>query len=192
MHKSLGNFITIQDAIEKFGAGPLRVLYASTHYRSPLDFTEEALKQADSLDRRFRRVYEALVRLAGQASESKHANETVAKQAQEISNEFFAAMDDDFNTPGALTRYVKLVGLAEEQLKSSDPVTAKLLLDELKELGSILGLLETESVAKASFSQLVELLMSLRKDLRAKKDYGLSDKIRQQMASLGVTVEDEK
>jgi cysteinyl-tRNA synthetase len=191
MHKSLGNFITIQDALRKFGVGALRVLYASTHYRSPLDFTEEALAQARSLDRRFRRVYDQLAKASSAGSDSKPVDERLAKQVKGIESEFFAAMDDDFNTPGALTSYIKIVGLAEDHLKSSSPATGKMLLEVLRDLGSILGFLEMESVARASFSQLVELLMSLRDDLRAKKDYGLSDKIREQMASLGVTVEDE-
>jgi cysteinyl-tRNA synthetase len=191
MHKSLGNFITIQDALRKFGVGALRVLYASTHYRSPLDFTEEALAQAGSLDRRFRRVHEQLERIASYDPDSKPVDERVRKQVEEATREFYTSMDDDFNTPGALASYIKIIGLGEEQLKSPNPQVAKLLLEAIRELGSILGFIETESVSRASFSQLVELLMSLRADLRAKKDYGLSDRIRERMANLGVTVEDE-
>ncbi len=190
MHKSLGNFITIQDSLRKFGVGPLRVLYASTHYRSPLDFTEEALVQASSLDRRFRRVYDQLEKAGLTSSESIPSDE-LASKTKELQNEFFTAMDDDFNTPGALASYIKIVGLVEQHLKSTNSATAKMFLEALKDLGSILGFVEMESVARASFSQLVELLISLREDLRAKKDYGLSDKIREQMASLGVTIEDE-
>jgi cysteinyl-tRNA synthetase len=191
MHKSLGNFITIQDALRKFGVGALRVLYASTHYRSPLDFTEEALAQAGNLDRRFRRVHDQLERMASYDPDSKPVDERVTKQVEDATHEFYSAMDDDFNTPGALASYVKIIGLGEEQLKSPNPQAAKLLLEAIRDLGSILGFIETESVSRASFSQLVELLISLRADLRAKKDYGLSDKIREQMANLGVTVEDE-
>jgi cysteinyl-tRNA synthetase len=191
MHKSLGNFITIQDALRKFGVGALRVLYASTHYRSPLDFTEDALAQAGSLARRFRRVSDQLERMASYDPDSKPTDEKVRKKVEDATQEFYAAMDDDFNTPRALASYIKIIGLGEDQLKSPNPQAAKLLLDAIKDLGSILGFLETESVHKANFSQLVELLMSLRADLRAKKDYGLSDKIREQMTSLGVTVEDE-
>ena len=192
MHKSLGNFITIQDAIQRFGAGALRVLYASTHYRSPLDFTEEALKQAGSLARRFRRIEDQLRRLNSDASGTKGPNDKIKKEVEESSKEFYASMDDDFNTPGALASYIRIVGIAEEQVKSSDPETAKMLLAVLDDLGSTLGFTEIESAPMTSFSQLVELLMSLRNDLRAKKEYALSDKIRAQMSKLDVTVEDEK
>jgi cysteinyl-tRNA synthetase len=191
MHKSLGNFITIQDALRKFGVGALRVLYASTQYRSPLDFTEEALAQAGSLNRRFRRAHDQLERASSGGADSKSVDARVRKQVEDVTGEFYAAMDDDFNTPGALASYIKIIGIAEEQVKSGNPSMAKLLLETMNELGSILGFIETESVPRANFSQLVELLMSLRNELRAKKDYGLSDKIREQMANLGVTVEDE-
>ena len=191
MHRSLRNFITIRDAIQRFGVGALRVLYASTHYRSPLDFTEEALKQAGSLARRFRRIHDQLARL--NSDESKAGpNANVKNEVAEASNEFYAAMDDDFNTPGALASYIRIVGIAEEQVKSSDSETAKILLGVLDDLGSIIGLIEAQSASRASFSQLVELLMALRNDLRAEKEYALSDKIREQMSKLDVTVEDEK
>src|SRR5437870_13760559 len=70
MHKSLGNFVPIQDAIQKVGVEALRVLYASTHYRSPLDYTEDTLVQAASLARRFRRAYDQLQRMTGVKAES--------------------------------------------------------------------------------------------------------------------------
>ncbi|TMI55519.1 cysteine--tRNA ligase [Candidatus Bathyarchaeota archaeon] len=192
MHKSLGNFIPIQEAIQRFGVSALRVLYASTHYRSPLEFTEEALTQAGSLARRFRRAYDQLERVGTDSHKSKARDPEAIKTTEGIEREFFAAMDDDFNTPGALAAYTKLVGMAEEHLRSPNPQSAKVLLETMKDLGSILGILEAESVPRANFSQLVELLVSLRADLRAKRDYGLSDRIREQMTRLGVTVEDEK
>jgi cysteinyl-tRNA synthetase len=99
MHKSLGNIITIQDTIQKFGTPGLRVFYAGTHYRSPLDFTEDALQQSVSLARRFRRAHDQL----GQAKSSAktgHGDQAL-KQLGAAQDDFFRAMDDDFNTPGA-------------------------------------------------------------------------------------------
>ncbi len=192
MHKSLGNFIPIQEAMQRFGGSALRVLYASTHYRSPLDFTEEALTQAGSLARRFRRAYDQLERVGTDSLEPKARDTEAIKTTEGIEREFFAAMDDDFNTPGALAAYTRLVGMAEEHLRSPNRRSAMVLLETMKDLGSILGILEAESVPRANFSQLVELLVSLRADLRAKRDYSLTDRIRDQMTRLGVTVEDEK
>jgi cysteinyl-tRNA synthetase len=190
MHKSLGNFIPIQDAIQKVGVEALRVLYASTHYRSPLDYTEETLVQAASLARRFRRAYDQL-QATGTVSDKKNPNEELKQQVDGARTEFFAAMDDDFNTPRALAAYIKIVGIAEENVKSLDTASATMLLDVLKDLSSVLGLLETESVPRTEFLQLVDLLTSLRNELRAKREYSLSDRIRDLMQKAGVTVEDE-
>src|SRR5947208_15095131 len=121
MHKSLGNFVPIQDAIQKVGVSALRVLYASTHYRSPLEFAEEALTQAGSLARRFRRAYDQLERVATDSLKTKARDTEAIKTTEGIEREFFAAMDDDFNTPGALAAYTRLVGMAEEHLRSPNP-----------------------------------------------------------------------
>ena len=190
MHKSLGNFIPIQEAIQTVGVEALRVLYASTHYRSPLDYTEETLVQAVSLARRFRRVYDQLQATVTR-SESKPRNEELKRQVDEARTEFFAAMDDDFNTPRALAAYIRIVGIAEEQGKSLGSGSASMLLEAVRELSSILGLLETESVPGEGVQQLVSLLSSLRDELRSKREYALSDRIREQMQKAGVIVEDE-
>src|SRR5207253_6578464 len=96
MHKSLGNFVPIQEAIQKVGVEALRVLYASTHYRSPLDYTEDTLVQAASIARRFRRAYDQVHVAGGIKSEGKTEVSTLKRQADEARIEFFAAMDDDF------------------------------------------------------------------------------------------------
>ena len=189
MHKSLGNLITIREAIRESGVDALRVLYASTHYRSPLDYTEEALTQAGSLARRFRRAREQLAVLL-QGQPGQHLGDGPDAVIEQIRQEFLSAMNDDFNTPGALTAYIKLVEIAEATVSSTQPRNAPLLLHAMNELGSILGLFEEESAATAHLSQLVDLLKSLRSDLRSKKDYALSDRIRDKMTQLGLTVED--
>jgi cysteinyl-tRNA synthetase len=191
MHKSLGNFVTIQDAIQKVGVEALRVLYASTHYRSPLDYTEETLEQAGSLARRFRRAYDSLQQAFVAQSENDALDPAFKRQVDDGRTEFFAAMDDDFNTPRALASYIRIVGIAEEQGKSLNHGSATVLLNAMKDLSSIFGLLETESVAPEGVQQLVTLLNGLRNDLRAKREYALSDRIREQMQKSGIMVEDQ-
>src|SRR3989449_1162816 len=115
MHKTFGNTIPIQDAILKNGSDALRVLYASTHYRSPLDFTEEVLEQAGSLARRFRRVHEQLKQTA-ESMRMAGSGAPILNQLEGVRDEFFRAMDDDFNTPAALTAYIRIVGLAESEV----------------------------------------------------------------------------
>ena len=191
MHRSLGNFIPIQDALKRAGVDALRVLYASTHYRSPLDFTDETLTQAANLARRFRRTLDQLQGLGMSRPETRVHDDKVNTKTVQARIDFYSAMDSDFNTPGAIAAYVKIVGLAEEQLQASSPRGVILLIDVLKDLGSILGLFETESTTTDNAAQLVQLLLSLRNELREKREYSLSDRIRDRMVKLGVTVEDK-
>ncbi len=191
MHKSLGNFVPIQEAIAKVGVEALRVLYASTHYRSPLDYTEDTLVQAASLARRFRRAYDQLQLAIGNKSEGKAEFSAVKRLVDDARTEFFVAMDDDFNTPRALAAYIRIVGITEEHGKSLSSESAAMLLEVMKELSSVLGLLETEGVPRPEFLEVVNLLTTLRNELRAKREYVLSDRIREQMQKAGVMVEDE-
>ena len=191
MHKSLGNFVPIQEAIQKVGVEALRVLYASTHYRSPLDYTEDTLVQAASLARRFRRAYDQVQIAVGMKSEGKDQTSTLKRQVDEARTEFFAALDDDFNTPRAIAAYIRIVGISEEHGKSLSTESAEMLLETMKELSSTLGLLETDSVPRREFLELVNMLTSLREELRAKREYALSDRLREHMQKAGVIVEDE-
>jgi cysteinyl-tRNA synthetase len=190
MHKSLGNFIPIQDMIRKVGTPGLRVFYAGTHYRSPLDFTEEALEQAVSLARRFRRAHDTLSRARNEKGRNKAETAVVLKRLDEAQDDFFTAMDDDFNTPGALAAYIRIVGLAEEEARNPSNESVTALLAALEELGSVLGVLETETAAPDRVSELVNFVLELRNELRTKRDYESADRIRDRMAKLGFVVED--
>ena len=190
MHKSLGNFITIQDMIRKVGTPGLRVFYAGTHYRSPLEFTEEALQQAVSLARRFRRAYDQLVLTRAKTVGAKAETTGVPKLLDEARDEFFKSMDGDFNTPGALAAYIRIVGLAEEEARNPRNESVKAIIGALEDLGSVLGVLETETVAQDRVSELVSFVLELRNELRSKRDYESADRIRDRMAKLGFVVED--
>ncbi len=189
MHKSLGNIIPIQDMLKKVGRDALRVLYAGTHYRSPLEFTEEAIQQAAALALRFKRAHEQLS-LAKAGSESGSNAGRVTKQLEAARDEFIAAMDDDFNTPAALTAYIKIVGLAEDLSRTPTGQGTDSILKTMEELGSILGVLETEAVSQERVRELVNLVLELRGELRAKREYALADRIRERMLKMGLLVED--
>ena len=190
MHKSLGNFITIQEMVRKVGTPGLRVFYAGTHYRSPLDFTEQALEQAVSLARRFRRTYDQLVLARTKMGDERTDPTAVLKRLDEARDDFFKAMDDDFNTPGALAAYIRIIGLAEEEVRNPKDKSAKAIVDALEDLGSVLGVLETETVAQDRVSELVSFVLDLRNELRSKRDFQSADRIRDRMAKLGFVVED--
>jgi cysteinyl-tRNA synthetase len=190
MHKSLGNFITIQDMIRKVGTPGLRVFYAGTHYRSPLDFTEEALEQAVSLARRFRRAHDQLMLASAKTAGKKVDLATTLKRLDEARDDFFRAMDDDFNTPGALAAYIRIVGLAEVEAKNPGKESTAAIISLMEDLGSVLGVLETDTVGQDRVSELVSFVLELRNELRSKREYELADRIRDRMAKLGFVVED--
>ena len=190
MHKSLGNFIPVRDMVRKVGTPGLRVFYAGTHYRSPLDFTEEALQQAVSLARRFRRAHDQLVLARDKSNIGKTDSNLALKPLEVARDEFFKAMDDDFNTPGALAAYIRIVGLAEEEVRNPKTESVSAIIEALEDLGSVLGVLETETVAQDRVSELVSFVLELRNELRSKRDYESADRIRDRMAKLGFVVED--
>jgi cysteinyl-tRNA synthetase len=193
MHKSLGNFIPIQDTIRKIGVDALRVLYASTHYRSPLDFTQEALNQAESLARRFRRAYDQLEALAEKNKVAVHSEYSRPPELDKAREEFFRAMDDDFNTPAAITALIKIVNMAEELVRAKNKGTqTSLVLDALKDSGSVLGVLEPDLVQRQQFNDLVNLLLDLRNEFRSKRDFATADRIRDHMSKTGIIIEDPK
>jgi cysteinyl-tRNA synthetase len=104
--------------------------------------------------------------------------------------EFFKAMDDDFNTARALAAYVRIVGLAEEEVRNPRNESVKAIIEALEDLGSVLGVLETETVTQDRVSELVKFVLELRNELRNKRDYQLADRIRDRMAKLGFLLED--
>jgi len=189
MHKTLKNIVPIQEAISKVGVDALRVFYASTHYRSPVDYTEEALVQASSLARRFRRAYDLLVLASARPPKIRENEELLRKDLEDTRAEFFLAMNDDFNTPGALTAYIKIVGLAEKLGENPGKVGLD-VRRSLEELGSILGVLQVEAASKENSSELVNLLLELRTELRLRGEYQLSDKIRDRLSTIGIVLED--
>jgi cysteinyl-tRNA synthetase len=191
MHKSLGNFIPIQEALQRVGVAALRIFYASTHYRSPLDYTDEALRQAASLAHRFQRTFSQLDTALHGATRTPAAADYVTNRIEEIRREFFKAMNDDFNTAMAMTAFISLVDFSEENIKKLDFDSLKLIQDTMIEFASILGISDMESASRTQLSETVQLLVSLRDELRKKREYALSDQIREQLAKLGVVIEDE-
>lgn len=190
MHKSLGNIIPIQDTLRKVGATTLRILYAGSHYRSPLEFTEEAIEQAKNLSLRFRRAYDMIVLAGDKHVRAGPGEEKVLKQLESARDDFYKAMDDDFNTPAALTAYIKVVAIAEDEAKNPSERATSETFKTLMELGSIMGIIEQEETSQERFSELISLILELRSELRAKREYALADRIRERMSKMGLVLED--
>ena len=185
MSKSLGNFFTIRDVLEKYHPEVVRYLLVASHYRSPINYSEENLKEARGALERFYLALKGLPQLP-------------AAGGEEFIERFAKAMDDDFNTPEACA---VLFDMAREvnRLKDSDTNAAAALAARLRELAGITGLLQLDAdeflqagaAGKVDAAE-VEALIQARLQARAEKNWAESDRIRDQLADMGVVLEDSK
>ena len=198
MAKSLGNYITVREALKKYSAEAIRLFVLSTHYRSEIDFTDERLKGAETS---LNRLYNALESLEDAKNVSvKREPNTVERlfgeNVEKLKSEFVKAMDEDFNTPQALAALFELSKEINRFLDEQKQVSTKIVeqvFDDFSELGKALGLFhreKTKEVGGKITHDLVKLLFDLREELRKKGDYGLSDDIRARMKELGLVIED--
>lgn len=183
MSKSIGNLVTIRELLDAGHAEAFRFYVLQTHYRHPLTYTEEGLESAGRGYERLKAALRNQTELDGQASEA-----TIAALAQ-ASEQFQAAMDDDFNTPVAVAVLFDLARLAN-QSEGADRAAAQ---HALVELGGILGLplgRGSNERGAGDAGPFIELLLELREDLRAKREWELADSVRDRLTAMGVTVED--
>lgn len=178
MSKSTGKYFSLDAALADFDPMALRLYFLKHHYRSPLNFTEEALRDASS-------AWETLMgTFAGirNIPEIKEFSPPVAAHIKA----FGEAMDDDLNTPRALA---ECFGLASEA-KSSSGAERNERVAALAMLLLVLGFrVENEGVSELA-EDLLSLIIDLRAELRAQKDFALSDYIRERLSGLGIILED--
>jgi cysteinyl-tRNA synthetase len=191
MSKSLGNLITIEDFLAEHSADTLRMMVLNSGYRSPLTFNDEVIQQAETaLDRLASGLKPSQPGASGISDDQKKVLDTQMKKTREG---FENAMDDDFNTAGALGNLFDLVrainqaradGATDEQLAEPQGL--------LKKLTDVFGLRLGAKDSAREADPFVELLLELRAKVREQKMWDLSDLIRDRLAELGVQVEDGK
>ena len=186
MSKSLGNFFTIREVLAKFPAEIVRYLLTASHYRSQIDYAEDALVEAQ---RALDRLYTAMDQL----------------ELQDVSLEgpyldrFNSAMDDDFNTREAISVLFEMAREVNRLKRDTDPQAA-VLASQMRGLGNILGLLELDPQAylkgEAGEGDLadanVEALVVQRQQAKLDRNFALSDQIRDQLKVAGIVLEDSK
>jgi cysteinyl-tRNA synthetase len=208
MSKSLGNLITIREALAKYSADAIRIFILSSYYRSPLTYTEEALSAAQAgADR--------LLRVA--AKDNAPAGKGKALDARPYYDRFIEAMDDDFNTPQAIAALFDLARDINSAETTGMP--AGNAREMLQELGAVLGLtfkeqeataIDTEPLKKLwatidkqtmaagvgidktpdDAESIINTLISMRNELRKIKQFKLADDIRNGLVGTGITLED--
>ena len=185
MSKSLGNFFTVREVLKHYDAEVVRHLLVASHYRSPINYSQESLQQSVSALERF---YIALQDL-DIASAKSLTNSRFEKA-------FLAAMDDDFNTPEAFSVLFEMVREINKE-KTGNPDHANQLGALLVKLGGLLGILQDEPVEFLRRAVSIEVdaaeienLIAAREQARADKDWNRADEIRDQLTAMKVVVED--
>jgi len=189
MGKSLGNFITLEELFDKFAPMYVRYFILQFHYRSPVDFTMEAIKQAGEQFEKIRDAYKTVFEL----SQGK-AKVAMLPETKELLVRFENAMNEDFNTPLAISELLKVIKLSAVAKNAKDSALAGEILYILGKMAVILGLdLEREEKADSGKEEvLLNIISDIRTKLRAEKNYQMSDFIRDELAKHDITVSDRK
>ncbi len=196
MSKSLGNFVTIKDALKRYRPEVIRTFVFQAHYSNPIDYSNEALAGAEKgWDRLMSAVRLTRSKLKGAPENRNVTSFQEVLDAHRL--EFTAAMDDDFNAPIALATLQNLTTEVNKLLNGPDQVS-RATLEAIEQTytdlgGKVLGIVPASEAASLDVQRedkLIELLIALRKQARDEKQYAKSDQIRDQLKAIGVSLED--
>ena len=218
MSKSIGNIVNVKDLLKKWDAEVVRFFFAQAHYRSPPDFSEKALSNTEKGLVRIHRLREKMESFAGDEKfdEKKLSPEEkkYLKTVDVFKNDFESAMDDDFNTPQAVSIIFDFVNTGNrffEKTSDPDPGLVKYALDTLKRVGNVLTLFQDKKVVSddkvleqlretarvfvtnvkgKGLEEIMDLLLQARETARAKKDWKTADSIRNELDKIGFEVQD--
>ncbi|MFA5059645.1 MAG: cysteine--tRNA ligase [Candidatus Omnitrophota bacterium] len=193
MAKSLGNFITVSDILKKYTPDELKLFFLSSHYASPVDFTEQKMEESRKALQKFDILF---WKTAEVLKDQNIKSSSVVNFVEEAKNNFLAAMDDDFNTPQGLAALFDLINetnklLSKDKKTASDIAAIDQAVSLVEELAkNIFGLFtaETEKI----LSEELEDILNDRKKSRQNKDFKRSDELRDVLKKKGVIVEDTK
>jgi cysteinyl-tRNA synthetase len=166
------------------------MIILNSSYRGPLSYSDDIVTQAEKGLERLR----SALRPAAGNQDNPEAAAVLSKQVEETHQGFIEAMDDDFNTAGALGKLFDLVRAANQARDAGlSQVALQPAQETLKELSAVLGLrLEKESKKGAEAAPFIDLLIEIRSELRKQKLWQLSDVVRNRLTELGVILEDSK
>jgi cysteinyl-tRNA synthetase len=188
MSKSLGNFFTLRDIFKKYSPQAVRYLFLQTHYRSPIDFTDDLLEQSENS---LMRIHDFMRRLHGFDKYSRDHNDTeFEKFLEEIRKRFENGMDEDFETPQALAACFDLIKEVNKRIDNNDlsEKSKKSVLEMIMKFDSVLGIFEPVSKFELTEDQIG--LIKQREDARSSKEWKKADEIRDVLLNQGIQVED--
>ncbi len=200
MSKSLGNIVTLKEAFKKWRPEVIRLFFATLHYRKPVEMTEESLKQAERSFSRLVSTVELLKKLM-QEIEPDHSlgkkQLRVLNAISEARKGFYEAMDSDFNASKAFAHVYELTTVVFRDL-SQKPFAAGVLRawEVLREFNEVLGVLDKYFAGGEGSDELVrklvDLIVEVRQEFRRRKEWEIADRIRSELAALGIRLMDKK
>jgi cysteinyl-tRNA synthetase len=189
MSKSLGNFITIKEALKNHAPDVVKLLFLQAHYSSPVDFSEQKMAQAESALERFH----IFLNKAEKTQNKGSMPDTGAKKdIDSLKQSFVDAMDDDFNTPQALGMLFEMITISYAHLVKGR-ACIQYAATAIRELAMIFNLeLEPSGTVSAELESYVRSMIEKRNAFRRDKDFKSADSIRDELKSKGIIIEDEK
>ncbi len=198
MSKSVGNVFNLREALKAHTGAALRFFFLGTHYRHPIDFAPDRLDEAESALERIRNcLRRAREALAGPGVVREEEPAKLAEAAERAREAFDAALADDFNAPIARSQVFELVTAVNAALDAAPRPGREgrrrlaAAVAAVEEMLGVLGIqLEEAPAAEGGGEELLQLLITLRKEARARKDFSLADRIRSGLREAGVELED--
>ena len=213
MSKSLGNFITLKEALSRFDPNAVRMFFVQTHYRSPIDYDEDTINASSGS---VERLFNSLGLIEESLSKKDKKDETFQKESNESILSFYKSMEKDFDTPNALAAIFNLVTISNTHVSKEtvDRTQLEKIREEMKNMLWIFGLEEKKKGVTSKLGQLLLLaediktnygisikesdkadevlegITGAREELRKRKNYAASDKIRDTLGSMGISLED--
>ena len=197
MSKSLGNFLTIKDALRLYSPEALRLFILSSHYRSPVDFSRQAIVSAERGIERLHNTVRALRTRIQNAIPAGTADLSYITELDPYREAFIEAMDDDFNTPRAIAVLFDFSKQVNTLLASGQPLGRGTLsaMDSLyRELGGkVLGIIPNDlgdEISSEVIEGLMRIILDIRQEYRQAREWERADALRDRLAALGIAVED--
>ncbi|MFH1837801.1 MAG: cysteine--tRNA ligase [Candidatus Omnitrophota bacterium] len=194
MSKSLGNYITITDFLGKHeDTDVLKIAFLNSNYRSPVDYTDDKMEASKTSKERIKTFFKKAMDYKG--VHDRIPRVVYGKKTEDLREKFKNAMNDDFNTPLAMSVIFEAVKKGNEALAEGkdDALTVSVisdLRDLILEVSDIFGLSFSEESIDDGFRKEIDLLVRKRETARKNRDFGNADKIRDELIAKGVTVED--
>ncbi len=194
MSKSLGNYVSIKDVLNRYSSDVLKLFFLGPHYAHPIDFSWEKMEATKNAYERFTTLFNKINREIGPVDKVTSGADTSSGDIIKLRQQFETAMDDNFNTPSAIGALFEMVSLTNKILEKK-PQNYRFMLkysfDSIKELGAVLGLVFTDAPADIADTE-IKRLIEKRQELRKQGKFGEADSIREDLKKMGIKIEDGK